>query len=189
MSSKLDIRRARAGDETAVEALVCALRPRVTKMAAYYARSTGENTDDLLQEAWIGLLDALREVDVRIGDPEQYLLKHARWRLLDAVKRWRRRRCQTLEDEHLASLPSTDWGVVESEVWLGEFADGLKPTQRAVLENLLQGMTWREAGDQLGCSSANVAYHVRQIQRSYDNWNESDIQSRTQARRRELVEA
>ncbi len=189
MTHKFDIRRARAGEHSAVEALVSALRPRVTKMAAYYARSTGENTDDLLQEAWIGLLDVLPEVDLRIGDPEQFLLKHARWRLLDAVKRWRRRRCMALEDEHLASLPASDWGVVESEVWIGEFADGLKPTQRAVLENLLQGMTWREAGDKLGCSSANVAYHVRQIQRSYDNWNEADDRPQSRIRERELVGA
>jgi len=185
---KFDIRRACAGDNLAVDALVCALRPRVTKMAGFYARSTGENADDLLQEAWIGLLDALPEVDLKIGDPVQYLLQHARWRMLDAVKRWRRRHFQTLEDDHLASLPVSDWGAVESDVWVDEFAECLKPTQRAVLENLLQGMTWREAGDQLGCSSANVAYHVRQIQRSYETWNETGDWSRS-PRTREMVGA
>jgi len=189
VSIKIDIRRARAGENSAIESLVTALRPRVTKMAGYYARSTGENADDLLQEAWVGLLDALPEVDLRIGDPVQYLLQHARWRMLDAVKRWKRRRFQTLEDDHLASLPTSDWNVVESEVWVDEFAECLKPTQRAVLENLLKGMTWREAGDQLGCSSANVAYHVRQIQRSYETWNEAEDRPAPRTPQRELVGA
>jgi DNA-directed RNA polymerase specialized sigma24 family protein len=55
-------------------------------------------------------------------------------------------------------------------MWVDDFAEQLKPTQRAILRYLLFGMTWREAGDGLGCSSANVAYHVRQIQRTYERW-------------------
>ncbi len=89
---------ARRGDPAARHTLVDALRPRVTSMARHYARRTGEDPDDLLQEAWIGLFEALQEVDVKIGSPEQYLVRHARWRLLDAVKRARVRRCMSLED-------------------------------------------------------------------------------------------
>jgi RNA polymerase sigma factor (sigma-70 family) len=164
--------RARYGDREAREALVARLRPRMAKMAAHYARCTNENADDLLQEAWVGLLDALTQIDISIGDPDQYLLKHARWRLLDAVKRWRRRRCELLEDEQVAAIPSSmDWNDVQTDLSIRAFTGGLKPTQQAVLKSLLRGMTWREAGDELGCSSANVAYHVKQIQRQYQEWS------------------
>ena len=47
----------------------------------------------------------------------------------------------------------------------------LSVTQRAVLACLLAGLTWREAGDLLGCSSANIAYHVRRIRRQYEAWS------------------
>src|SRR5436190_17802705 len=83
--------RARGGDIAATEAVVAHLRPRIARMAGYYARTSGEDADDLLQEAWLGLLEALPALDVRIGSPEQYLIQRARWRLLDAIKRARRR--------------------------------------------------------------------------------------------------
>ena len=170
MLFKTDIALASAGDPTAVAIVTDNLRPRLTKMAAFYARNTGEDTDDLLQEAYVGLLDALAKVDLSIGDSEQYLLKHARWRMLDAAKRWRRRRCEPLDDDRVDLQPVTEWDSEISELWVNDFADQLKPTQQAILKYLLIGMTWREAGDGLGCSSANVAYHVRQIQRSYERW-------------------
>jgi RNA polymerase sigma-70 factor (ECF subfamily) len=139
-------------------------------MAAYYARSCGEDADDLLQEAWIGLLEAIPEVDLGIGSPEQYLIQCARWRLLDAIKRARVRRCASLEDTpvepvaHPSAMPAVD------TVYVSEFAGQLSQTQQAVLDCLLQGLTWREAGNTLGCTSANIAYHVRQIRRQYVEW-------------------
>lgn len=158
--------RARDGDAAAVAAVVHALRPRLSRLALHYARATGEDPDDLLQEAWLGLLDALPALDIAIGSPEQYLIQRARWRLLDAVKRARVRRCLPLDDALLEAAPDA-----LPAVGLREFTAGLKATQRAVLDCLLRGLTWREAGDALGCTSANVAYHVRQIQREYRAWD------------------
>jgi len=138
-------------------------------MSAYYARCCGEDPDDLLQEAWLGMLEALPALDLYIGSPEQYLIKHARWRLLDAIKRARIRRCLPLE-ESLADdgppVPETAMAVAS----VSEFTGQLKDNQRAVLGCLLDGLTWREVGDALGCTSANVAYHVRQIRRRYHEW-------------------
>ncbi len=158
--------RARAGDASAVDAVVRALRPRLSRLAAHYARATGENPDDLLQEAWLGLLGALPELDLAIGSPDQYLIQRARWRLLDAVKRARLRRCLPLDDALLEPAPDA-----LPAVGLRDFMAGLKANQRAVLDCLLRGLTWRETGDALGCTSANVAYHVRQIQRQYHAWD------------------
>ena len=168
---KTQFARAQKGEPAAVAAVVEHLRPRLTRMAGHYARCASENADDLLQEAWLGLLDALRELDVEIGSPEQYLIQRARWRLLDAVKRGRVRACLPLEEAAQETLADPDWDQAQGRAAVSDFAGRLKTTQRTVLECLLVGMTWREAGDVLGCSSANVAYHVRQIQRQYRQWD------------------
>ena len=166
---KSTYRRARAGDPAAIARVVDSLRPRLTRLAASYARRTGENADDLMQDAWLGLLEALPSLNLNIGSPDQYLLRQARWRLLDAVRRARVRRCVPLDDvlaDALASEPDP-----ATAAWVGEFEGGLKATQRAVLDCLLRGLTWREAGAVLGCTSANIAWHVRQIQRRYADWH------------------
>jgi RNA polymerase sigma factor (sigma-70 family) len=168
------MRRAVRGEQDAVRQLIDDLQPRVGKLATHYAARTGENRDDLLQEAWIGLLEALSNLDQGIGQSDCYLLRHARWRLLDAVKRWRRRRLMVVEDALLHAQPSSEpYNAMESSAFLDEFVRELTPTQQAVVDRLLRGLTWRETGDEMGCTSANVAYHVRQIQRSYDRWNET----------------
>ncbi len=51
-----------------------------------------------------------------------------------------------------------------------EFLSRLNTTQRRVLACLAAGLTWREAGRVLGCTSANVAYHVRRIRQQYEEW-------------------
>jgi RNA polymerase sigma factor (sigma-70 family) len=162
---------ARVGDRNARERLVDSLRPRIEKMAAYYARRCGEDPDDLLQEAWVGLLDSLEGLDLRIGSPEQYLIKRAKWRLLDAIKRARIRRCVSLEEE---AEGRPEPGALDPEMGrasVNEFLEELQAPQRAIVDCLLQGLTWREAGSALGCTSANVAYHMRRIRRRYEDWS------------------
>ena len=162
--------RARHGDPAAVDAVVECLRPRLTRMALFYAGRVEEDADDLLQEAWLGLLDALPALDLGIGSPEQYLIQRARWRLLDAVKRGRVRRCLPLNESAHELLPDPGGDAAHGLAMLAEFGRCLKPSQAAILECLLAGLTWREAGERLGCSSANVAYHVRQMQARYGEW-------------------
>jgi len=168
------LEKARAGDPRARDVLVEILRPRIAKMSAYYARCSGEDADDLLQEAWIGLLEALPEVDMRIGTPVQYLIARARWRLLDAIKRNRVRRCLPLEDGYADSAPAPAGDAAEGQAFYTDFTGLLKSNQRAVLKCLMSGLTWREAGAALGCTSANIAYHVRQIRRKYEEWADDE---------------
>ena len=154
---------AQAGDPDARQRLVTALRPRLASMARHYARCCHEDSDDLLGEAWFAVFDALAVTDVNIGQPEQYLLKRARWRILDYIKWVRRRRCAEplgdLEAEQAADVAPQ----VVAEATVSEVAENLSGTQQVVLRRLLRGDTWREVADHLGCSSANVAYHVRRI--------------------------
>jgi RNA polymerase sigma factor (sigma-70 family) len=166
--------RASAGDAAATDALAAALRPHLVKMAAYYARRCGEDPDDLLQEAWLGLLEALPALDPRIGSPEQYLIRRAKWRLLDWVKRARLRRCAPLAElpdgEPVAAPPEA-----LSSACVSAFMRGLTAPQQELLRCLMDGLTWREAGSVLGCTSANVAYHVRRIRQRYEAWNGEQV--------------
>lgn len=141
-------------------------------MAAYYGRVSGEDADDLLQEAWLGLLEALPELNLHIGTPEQYLIARARWRLLDAVKRARVRRCLPLDMDMDDMMPATSAESAVSSACTTEFVGQLRDSQRDVLNCLMRGLTWRETGEALGCTSANVAYYVRQIRRKYEEWFE-----------------
>lgn len=161
---------AKDGDPTATATLVELLRPRMVRMAAHYARCSREDQDDLLQEAWAGLLEALPALDVHIGSPEQYLLQYARWRLLDAIKRARVRRCDYLDEAQTDQLKCPELETAVTACYVAEFTTRLNSTQRAVLACLLAGLTWREAGEMLGCSSANIAYHVRRIRQQYEAW-------------------
>lgn len=161
---------ARTGDRQALDRLIDELRPRLARMAAYYARNCGEDADDLLQEAWTGLLEALPDLDIRIGNPEQYLLQYARWRLLDALRRARTRRCPVLEQDLVEFLTDGHGEEALSRVDAIAFVRQLPSLQRSILTCLLAGMTWREAGSRLGCTSANIAYHVKRIRSRYETW-------------------
>jgi len=166
------LERARGGDPLAKMTVVRTLKTRVARMAAYYARCASEDADDLAQEAWLGLLEALPRLDMSIGDPEQFLVRHARWRLLDSIKRARVRRTASLDETAGAENMLDHAPDMLGGLWASEFVQELPGTQKAVLQCLLAGLTWREAGAQLGCSSANIAYHVRQIRRQYEDATE-----------------
>lgn len=159
-------REARDGHADATRRLVAALRPQLARMAAYYARQTGEDADDLIQEAWCGLLEALPHMDLSIGSPKQYLLSRARWRLLDMVRRERVRRCLPLE----CASRTADPGDALAEASASQFMARLRHTHQTLLTHLMGGLTWREAGERMGCTSANVAYHVRRIREEYERW-------------------
>ena len=106
-------------------------------------------------------MEALPRLDVRIGSPEKSLLQYARWRLLDAVRRSLTHEPTTELDECMPSQVRVS-DVLDS-VNVAVFLIRLTPIQRRIATCLLDGFTWRETGEQLGCTSANIAYHVRRI--------------------------
>ncbi len=135
---------------------------------------------DLLQEAWVAVFEALPTVDVTVGTPSQFLLKHARWQILDHI-RWNKRRSHdklddmAFESREMAEergslgavpvLPAT--GDVDARLLVEDLERRLSERQRDILHGLLDGHTWRQIGDTLGCTSANVAYHVRGIRQAF----------------------
>jgi RNA polymerase sigma-70 factor (ECF subfamily) len=179
------IHAARRGDPTAIDTVIESLRPRIERMAAHYGRCRAVDSDDLLQEAWIGLLEALPSLDMTIGVPEQHLILRAKWRMLDAVRRANQRRCLSLDmdgapefdarDEHGAGPGATRRRSPDdtlSSISLNQFVDQLDCVQRRIVSCLLDGLTWRETASELGCTSPNIAYHVRRVRERYLDWVE-----------------
>ena len=162
---KTIISRAQQGDETARGELVSRLWPRLVSMARYYARCWREDHEDLLGEGWCAVFNALGETDIDIGQPEQFLLERARCRMLDYVKWAGRRRSSGQDTDHDAPAQADVAAHVVERVLIAELTEALSDTQRAILTGLLNGETWREVAATIGSSSANVAYHVRQIRK------------------------
>ncbi len=156
---------AQTGDLAARQQLAAALGPRLSAMARHYARCCQEDYDELLGEAWCAVFQALDVTNTSIGEPEHYLLKRARWRILDYVKWSRRRRCSDAESHPLADETADVAPRVAERALLSQVSHSLSDTQQVVLDRLLEGETWREVASHLGCSSANVAYHVKQIRK------------------------
>ena len=183
------IQEAKGGSLVAQDVLRESLRPRMESMAGYYASRTGMDAADLLQEAWLAVFEALPTVDVSIGTPSQFLLKHARWQILDHI-RWNKRRSHEMLDDltaesasFAASAGGAGFGAggawsgasscrvgtadVETGLLIETLQTKLTTRQRAILRGLLEGKTWRQIGESLGCTSANIAYHVRGIRQAY----------------------
>jgi len=169
------IDRAKRGDQAARHELAIALWPRLLSMAKHYARSSGDDPDDLLGEAWCALFAALDEVDLDIGQPECFLIERARWRVLDYIK-WHKRRRDTEPEQEPACPRSEDLaGNIAGATLVNELAADLTETQRLVLAGVLRGHTCREVAAHLGCSGANVAYHVRRIREKWAELTGEDV--------------
>ncbi|HLK58994.1 MAG TPA: sigma-70 family RNA polymerase sigma factor [Chthonomonadaceae bacterium] len=163
--------RAKVGERQAQTHVMDALQSRIEKMAAYFGRQCGADADDLRQEAWLAVLEMLPNLDLNVGSPEQHLLKRARWRILDTI-RWQRRR------QHVALTEVQAQGEAyfdpRNDVDIAELQSRLTLIQRRILRGLMEGYTWREVGEIVGCTSANVAYHVRRIREVYVQMNQED---------------
>jgi RNA polymerase sigma factor (sigma-70 family) len=163
-----DFNRELTADESP-DALIAAVHPRISSMAAFYARVAHVDADDLCQDALLAILIAARDYQPQAGSLRAWLVRRARWRMLDFIKHQRFRQCQSYNEAHDENAAGElfDDGGVEQE----EFIQTLSDIQQRIVRCLMFGWTWRDTGAELGFSSANVAYHMREIRRRYDAWN------------------
>ena len=167
MSLSHVIERARQGDGAAREQLSELLRDRVLRTAGHYANLTGMDRDDLQQEMWLGMLIGLQQVDVSIGDPLCYLFLRGKWRLLEAIRRSERERTDPL-DAHPAVPEHPGFEEEVCHRWMArQLQSRLRGPQPAILHGLLQGYLQEELAQNLGCTAANVSYHVRKIREGF----------------------
>ncbi len=155
------IEAAACGDSGARRVLVERLRRSVRHYAVSLSMRTGADRNDLEQEGWVGVFEALREVDVKIGKPQFYLLKKARWRMLDYIRRRSRNDLVFMEN-----VPERETSG-SSTMPLFIFFKRLNEKKREILILLQKEYTRREIGGILGISAANVTYHVKQMRKIF----------------------
>ncbi len=161
------IERARQGDHSAREQVSSMLRDRVVRTAGHYASLTGMDRDDLQQEMWLGMMMGLQQVDTTIGDPLCYLFLRGKWRLLEAIRRSQRERAESLDDGFVLADRTNFEDDVYSRWMAVQLGSRLRGPQRAILNGLLQGFQQEEMAGRLGCTAANVSYHVRKIREGF----------------------
>ena len=142
------------------------LNPQVMRTAGFYSRSTGLDRDDLCQEMRLGILLGLQQVDLEIGDPLYYLCLRGRWRVLEFIRRSRdQRKTQPLAVDPACGTRTDAFAYAH---WIVDRLGGsLPPRQQFILDGLLAGARQDEMANVLGCTPANVAYHVRRIREQY----------------------
>lgn len=155
------VKKAGRGDVKAQEQLIEHLSPRLERIVRKYAWINGIEADDLRQEALMAVIEGLDRVDTTIGSSSEYLLKFARWRLLDCLKKIRRRREELYAEVRVDAAeegPIPDTSLLQ---------DRLTTRQKKIVSMLIQGYTWREIGESMGFTAANIAYHLKKIRAVY----------------------
>lgn len=156
------VRQAGEGNVKAQEELLKKLTPRLEKIVRKYEWVHGMDRDDLKQEAFMAVIEGLGRVDITIGSSSEYLLKFARWRLLDCLKKVMRHKKKELRN--MAEFIPTDANLsAEMELLEGRMTS----VQKQILKYLTEGHTWREIGDMMGFTAANVSHHLKQIRKLY----------------------
>lgn len=156
------IREARGGSPGAADRLLKEIDPHIMRTAAFYSRSTGVDPEDLRQEMRLGVLIGLQSVDTSIGDPLYYLCLRGKWRLLEFIRRSRRHRSEQIDAQEVCGRERPELEV-DVRCLVQQLNGSLAPQQRFILSGLLSGMRQDEMAQALGCTPANVAYHVRRI--------------------------
>lgn len=135
---------------------------------------THEDLDDLVQEGWIAMWQALSVYDPERGALPSWLTTHAKYRMLDVVKDWswtgklpvrdgrnpvRRPELLSLDDERVSgdTVPDPEAEDLMDSVELayhygeiGRALDELTPRQRQyVVARFWAGMTGREMAEEL----------------------------------------
>ncbi len=156
------VQRAGMGDVKALDELIHILTPRINKIVRKYAWIHGVETEDLKQEAFMAIIEGLGRVDFTIGSSSEFLLKFARWRLLDCLKKILRRKEDEFDDD-LNDLEWNEYSIPDLELLQKRLSD----VQRQIVQFLIQGYTWREIGQFMGFTAANVAHHLKKIRKLY----------------------
>jgi len=123
------------GDVKAQEKLLRQLTPRLEQIVRKYEWINGIEADDLRQEAYMAVIEGLSRVDTSIGSSTEYLLKFARWRLLDCLKKIRRRKENLYADVYSEAVESSP---IPDTVMLSKRLDD---KQKKIVSLLIQGYT------------------------------------------------
>lgn len=155
---------ARKGDLGAFEALVRANTPRVYAHAMRFFGGDSPASEDIVQEVFVKVYRALPEFDER-AQLSTWLYRITRNACLDQVRSGRHRPVPVDPLESTLTTPDfADTAVLE--VALERALSGLAPEDRDALSAVtLFGLSYAEAGDQLGVPSGTVKSRVFRARR------------------------
>lgn len=123
--------------------------PLVWSIARSFSRENSEDSD-AFAEGLIHLLNASRTYDPERGNFATW----ARTLIVNGLRQWGKRRCsrplETCEDDPVE--PERGSYPVESVTLLYAAASGFDGKDGRILRSRLNGETWKEIGDSLGCS-------------------------------------
>jgi len=168
--------RAREGEGDAVAAVVDGLRPRIARLAAYYASRCPEEPGDLEQEAWVAILEAVPQVRLEVGDSRQYLIRTGKWRMLNFINRQATRRHDEIPEDHDQPVAAAAPSHAAAGHLLDQIFARLTDRQTVILRALLAGHTCAETARLLECSTANIAWHMWKIREVYEDLTERSVE-------------
>ena len=172
------VRKAQSGRASDVTALVDKLSGGVKHLARRYGQYLPQDEiGDLESEGWIYVWKRLPDVDTTIGYSLGHLYAYARYGMLCYLKRSikQKQREPLLEDMPNATAlrgfgssksreqdfaPYLEWKIAAHNT-----VAKLRPTNRLVLEMMLEGLNGNEIAEALGCTKQNVAHYRGVIQR------------------------
>jgi len=183
------IQRYVTGDAAAGDAIVAALSPKLQKMAGYYSSIVPMEYEELLAEAYYGLAVGLSKVDPTIGTPVVFLIKHARWAIVNAIRLRKRKalpmcpigaRVRDRSDDE-SSERTVRYSAIESALSSNDTYD-LAPTskdllermsmtsrQRHILDTVLAAGSVRAAAKLLGISAQSIYWTIKRVGRQPGN--------------------
>ena len=159
------LRRAKAGDETAVARLLERYRPRLRRWASgrlpRYARELLD-TDDLIQETFMRTASRLESFDPRgEGAFAAYLRQALRHRIADELRRLERRPAHVALEQDRAAAGASPLEQAIGREAVESYERALErldaPEREAIVLRIELGLSWAEIAEALGKPSPDAA--------------------------------
>lgn len=169
---KVDLHRAREGDQTSLAALIAGFMPKIRRFARA-AACPGLDFDDAVQEGYIGLFDAVRSYNEEgQASFESYATVCIRNAIVAARRSAKRKKHQALSD----ALPLDERVAIpgpEEQTILRERVDetvtrintGLTGMERRALLLFLCGQSYAQIAAQLSCSPKSIENALARVRR------------------------
>ena len=144
------------GDEAALRALIARHSLAAEQLCGGF-QAAGMEREDLLQEAYIGLLKAVRSYQLQKDVPfDRFALLCMKRQLISAVPRPKKKKHQPRNE----SVP------LEAS---GEWTHLLSPLEKQTLQLYVSGFSYEEMAKKLSCSEKKVDNALQRIRRKLRN--------------------
>ena len=170
--NKVDLYRAREGDQAALAALIAGFMPKIRRFARA-AVCPGLDFEDAVQEGYIGLFDAARSYqEGGQATFETYATVCIRNAIVAARRTARRKKHQALSDalpldEQISTPGPEEQAILREQIneTVYRINNGLTRFERRVLLLFLQGRSYAQIASQLSCPTKSVENALVRVRR------------------------